>query len=137
MTNNGQTKTVKKANELVTKVGVSKNKKHIIVLGQKSPRRIITSREWRDGITQVRYETKKEFITGDIVLLVIVPKNRRADPSNYIEFFQDALQGRWYENDKQVRRGMWDESDGDDFIIRAKPWVKMSGSYLLDTFEAI
>ena len=99
-------------------------------------RRIMTSREWRDGINQIRLETKKEFITGDIVLFVTVPRNRRADPSNYIEFFQDALQGRWYENDKQIRGGIWDEGDGDVFIIQAKSRTEMFRSYLSNAYDA-
>lgn len=104
-------------NELRTHYALSKNEKHTI---SKWSRIVVPTAKWRieTAKMQLMAKHKGKILEGDLVAHLICPKNRRRDPSNYMEFFLDALQGVFYENDKQVRDSRTSEWGGKDFVFR-------------------
>ena len=108
-------------NEYRTRHASSKNEKHVIARLGNHGRRIMTSAKWRSDTTAIRLTAKGKILEGDLAAHLICPRNRRRDPSNYMEFFLDALQGVFYENDKQVRDERTSEhltTDNKEFIFR-------------------
>jgi crossover junction endodeoxyribonuclease RusA len=51
----------------------------------------------------VRYNVRKRMLTGDVVMRIDYYRKRRAgDIDGPLKLCFDALQGIWYENDKQI-----------------------------------
>lgn len=118
--------------EYITKVGVSKNRKHTIA---KHARRIVPSTKWTKEMDAVRWQNKEDMIQGDVALLIETPKSRKIDPSNFIEFFQDAFQTIWYDDDRVVRGGVWYAGNTDRFVIRAKPLSANFPLFISNAYE--
>lgn len=97
---------------VITEYGVSKNQKY----ADKGSKRL--SKKWNDYKLLVRNDAKNSNkLKGNLIASLEVPKNNRHDVHNYLEFFCDAFEGKWYDNDKQIKSIRLDERDIGKFIF--------------------
>lgn len=108
---------------VVTEFGVSKNEKY----ADRGSKR--HSKKWKEYKLLARNDAKgkgKRNLKGDLGALLLVPKNNRRDVHNFIEFFLDAFEGKWYENDKQIKLVICQEDLGKKFSFSV--WKTMKNA---------
>ncbi len=104
-----------------TEFGVSKNEKY----ADRGSKR--HSKKWNEYKLLARNDAKgRKKLKGDLGAWLFVPKNNRRDVHNFIEFFLDAFEGKWYENDKQIKLVICQEYLGKKFDFSV--WKTMDKS---------
>jgi len=116
---------------VVTEFGVSKNEKY----ADRGSKR--HSKKWKEYKLLARNDAKgRKNLKGNLGAWIFVPKNNRRDVHNFIEFFLDAFEGKWYENDKQIKLVVCQEYLGKKFSFSV--WkTSTSGQFqkLMDGFN--